>query len=64
MVNAEKDCLRDDATVLDRQLRENGIRSKLDYYDGLPHYFHAFPSLAVSHECMDKAVDGARSLLG
>lgn len=60
IVTAEKDCFRDDGKVLDIRLRECGVRSKLDYYAGLPHYFHVFPSLAVAHEMMDKAVEGAR----
>jgi versiconal hemiacetal acetate esterase len=63
IVNAEKDCFRDDGKVLDFRLRESGVRSKLDYYEGLPHYFHAFPQLAVAHEMMDKAVEGARFVL-
>ncbi|OAP65701.1 hypothetical protein AYL99_01673 [Fonsecaea erecta] len=63
IVNAEKDCFRDDGAVLDYRLRESGVKSKLDYYEGLPHYFHAFPSLAVAHEMMERAVEGARFVL-
>lgn len=63
IVTAEKDCFRDDGTVLDYRLRESGVRSKLDYYKGLPHYFHAFPQLEVAHEAMAKAVEGARFVL-
>lgn len=63
IVTAEKDCFRDDGTVLDHRLRESGVRSKLDHYPGLPHYFHAFPSLDVAHEMMEKAVEGARFVL-
>jgi len=63
IVTAEKDCFRDDGTVLDFRLRESGVRSKLDHYKGLPHYLHAFPALAVAHEMMDKAVEGARFVL-
>ncbi|KAJ9603293.1 hypothetical protein H2200_012071 [Cladophialophora chaetospira] len=39
IVTAEKDCFRDDGKVLDVMLRESGVRSKLDHYEGLPHYF-------------------------
>ncbi|EXJ62320.1 hypothetical protein A1O7_02754 [Cladophialophora yegresii CBS 114405] len=60
IVTAEKDCFRDDGKVLDFRLGQSGVRSKLDHYEGLPHYFHAFPSLAVAHEMMGKAVEGAR----
>lgn len=63
IVTAEKDCFRDDGTVLDYRLRESGVRSKLDYYEGLPHYFHAFPQLGVAHEAMAKAVEGVRFVL-
>lgn len=40
IVCAEKDCFRDDGKILDFRLRESGVKSKLDFYDGLPHYFH------------------------
>ena len=60
IVTAERDCFRDDGKVLDLRLRESGVRSKLDYYEGLPHYFHAFPGLSAAREMMDKAVEGAR----
>ena len=61
---AEKDCFRDDGFVLDQRLRESSVRSKLDYYPGLPHYFHMFPQLQVAHEMMAKAVEGSRFVLG
>ena len=64
IVTAEKDCFRDDGTVLDHRLKESGVRCRLDYYQGLPHYFHAFPALDVAHEMMAKAVEGVRYILG
>jgi versiconal hemiacetal acetate esterase len=45
-------------------LKEQGAKSKIDYYPGLPHYFHMFPQLEVAHEMMRKAVEGARFVLG
>ncbi|KAK5219450.1 hypothetical protein LTR99_010318 [Exophiala xenobiotica] len=63
IVTAEKDCFRDDGKLLDYRLRESGVRNKLDHYEGLPHYFHVFPQLAVAHEAMAKAVEGARFVL-
>lgn len=40
IVAAEKDCFRDDGRLLDELLRQSGVPSKLEYYEGLPHYFH------------------------
>lgn len=63
-MSAEKDCFRNDGVVLDMVLKEQGVKSKLDYYPGLPHYFHAFPQLGVAHEMMGKAVEEQGSYLG
>lgn len=63
-VSAEKDCVRDDGICFEMALRDQGVKTKLDYYPGLPHYFHAFPQLAVAHEMMAKAVEGVRFVLG
>jgi len=41
MVTAGKDVFRDDGTLLDELLRQSGVVSKLDHYEGLPHYFHS-----------------------
>ena len=51
-MSAEKDCFWDDGVVLDMVLKEQGVKGKLDYYPGLPHYFHAFPQLGIAHEMM------------
>ncbi|KAK5089615.1 hypothetical protein LTR70_007195 [Exophiala xenobiotica] len=64
MVTAEKDVFRDDGTLLDELLRQSGVVSKLDHYEGLPHYFHMFPTLPVAHEMMAASVEGVRFLLG
>ncbi|KAJ7803887.1 alpha/beta hydrolase fold-domain-containing protein [Mycena olivaceomarginata] len=45
------DPLRDEALLYERLLREDGIKTKLDIYPGLPHGFHAFfPQLAASRK--------------
>ncbi|TKA82987.1 hypothetical protein B0A55_04668 [Friedmanniomyces simplex] len=41
----EFDPLRDDAYVMKACLKEAGVPTKLNYYEGLPHYFWIFPSL-------------------
>lgn len=63
IVSAEKDCFRDDGKLLDLRLKESGVPTKFDYYEGLPHYFHVFPALEVTHEAMARAVQGARFVL-
>jgi versiconal hemiacetal acetate esterase len=63
LVSAEKDCVRDDAICLEMLLKKDGVPTKLDFYPGLPHYFHAFPQLAVTHEMMAKSVEGVKFVL-
>ncbi|KAK5071674.1 hypothetical protein LTR64_004547 [Lithohypha guttulata] len=63
IVAAEKDCFRDDGILLNQLLQESGVPTKLDYYEGLPHYFHVFPALNAAHEMMDKAIEGVRFVL-
>lgn len=40
MISAEKDVCRDDAKLFHEKLQAAGRPSKMDFYDGLPHYFH------------------------
>lgn len=40
MISAEKDVCRDDGILFNEILQRAGRKSKLDFYDGLPHYFH------------------------
>lgn len=63
LVSAEKDCVRDDGICLEMLLKKNCVPTKLDFYPGLPHYFHVFPQLAVTHEMMAKSVEGVRFVL-
>lgn len=63
IVSAEKDCFRDDGKLFHELLIDAGAVSKLDYYEGLPHYFHVFPALSTAHEMMAKAVEGVHFVL-
>lgn len=69
VVSAEKDVLKDDGDVLKGNrivlglcLREDGVKSKLDYYPGLPYYFTAFLILNVAHKALE-VVKGVRFVL-
>lgn len=59
IVTAEHDPCRDDGRVLALRLKEESTSGvKEDYWEGLPHYFHWFPSLKVTWECLEKVVRG------
>lgn len=63
LITAEKDVFRDDGRLFHELLTEAGVRSDIEHYEGLPHYFHAFPALPVAHEMMAKLVEGIRFVL-
>lgn len=60
------DPLRDEAIIYEKMLREdNGLRTKLDMYPGLPHGFWGFfPSLKRSKDFRGDMVQGMGWLLG
>jgi len=59
------DPLRDEALVYERILREDeGIKTKVDMYPGLPHGFWSIaPKLKVSEKFVQDSVKGAEWLL-
>lgn len=60
-----RDQLRDETLIFERILREeDGIKTKLDVYPGLPHIFWSrAPQLNVSKKFVDDSVKGVEWLL-
>lgn len=69
MLNADVVCttdpLRDEGLIFERLMREEeGIKTKLEVYPGLPHGFHSVaPQLKSSQKFIDDTVKGVEWLL-
>lgn len=63
IVQGGKDILKDDGKVFDMRLKKAGVKSKFKLYEGLPHWFHAFPQLECAHAMMAETVEGIKWLL-
>ena len=57
--------MRDDGLIYERVLREHGVKTKLDFWPGLPHSsMSLFPGLESSKRQRRGQVEGVRWLLG
>ena len=63
MAAGSKDILKDDPLVFDMRLKKAGVRSKFRMYEGMPHWFHAFPQLKMSHVMLAETVEGIKWLI-
>jgi len=50
--------------MMQTALEAKGVKTKMDYWTGLPHYFWVFPKLEESREFMGKLLEGIEWVKG
>jgi acetyl esterase/lipase len=59
------DPLRDEGLIYEATLRENGVKTRIDVYPGVPHAFEAFfPQLSLSNSVNEDREKGFAWLFG
>jgi acetyl esterase/lipase len=59
------DPLRDEGLIYEQVLREEGVKTRLDVFPGLPHGFWSwFPKADFSKDFQGKTLEGLKWLLG
>ena len=56
--SCEFDPLRDDAYVMEAALKEAGVKTKHDHYEGMPHYFWIFPPVPEGQTYVGNLIQG------
>lgn len=63
ITTCEFDPLRDDGTILEAALKEAGVKTKLNHYKGLPHYFWIFPGIPEAQQYIGDLMGGITWML-
>lgn len=58
ILDAERDCMRDDGRVLQAEMEEAGLRVKREVVLGMPHYYWTFPLKTACEDFRNRVVGG------